>query len=204
MQLTWVWGIVFSRQLLEISNPNIEVIPPTLSATAQRQCSVNFLINKLCFLCYSNTKWGFNWPWNLTTIKIQSENLEWAWAHRVRLPSDIYLITPPITATTLPLTHMNIQKYRKHTAFGCSPYLTHDLLILRLPMWILLKTTERIWLRSQHTKRKMWGLTFEIQLFCRYKFLQSFDVKYCHRLHVENENLLCTSKNWKASNIRRC
>jgi len=46
--------------------------------------------------------------------------------------------------------------------------------------------------------------TFEIQLLCRLKFLQRFDVKYCHRLHTENENLQCTSKSRKDSNTRRC
>jgi hypothetical protein len=35
MQLTSIGRIVTSRQLLGISNPSIEVIPPTLSATVQ-------------------------------------------------------------------------------------------------------------------------------------------------------------------------
>jgi hypothetical protein len=204
-QLISVGRILSSRQLLGISNPRIEVITPTPSATAQLQFSVNFLINKLCFLFHSNAKWGSNWPWKLTTIKIQSENLERAWAHRVQLPSAIYLITAPIAATTLPLTRMNIQTYRKRNAFGCSPYLTRDLLILRLCVWIPLKTTSRIWLRIQHTKRKMWTFDFRYSVTLQAlvpPFTYEQLSRYCCKLVVIKEqffNSTCTSCTYRSN-----
>ena len=73
MHLNSVWSIASSRQLLGTSNPSIEVITPTLSATAQLRCSVNCVINKLCFFVWQQHKMRFQ----LTLEFYDHKNTNW-------------------------------------------------------------------------------------------------------------------------------